>query len=112
MNVTAAVRHNQTTFMALAISIMIAGGFLGCQAIKKPPQEIIYAAGKAAATIAPAAPPPYKELLILISSILSSGIFVDNRRKDTVIKVLKAQNAKAFPTPDPPALDDIPHPHR
>jgi len=92
MSLPTTIRHNQTTAIALALSIAVAFIF-SCTLIRKPDliitdprtQEVITAA-------AAAAPPPYKEILLAISALLGSGIFVDNRRKDSVIKVLQKQN--------------------
>jgi len=92
------------TFIALGLSILISGSFAGCAALQPllepggddpltpgvslpPPAAVILTA---AATVVP---PPYKEILLVISGLLTSGIFIDNRRKDTVIKVLKSNNA-------------------
>ncbi len=92
------------TFIAIGISILISGIFGGCQALRPlfvqpagdpnrpglaqpPPAAVIID------TVAAVTPPPYKQILMMISAALTSGVFIDNRRKDTVIKVLKASNA-------------------
>lgn len=87
------VQHNQMTFSALLICLLITGGFFGCHWSQAEKEAVQLKIADAAEKAAPLAPPPYKELLVLISALLSSGIFVDNRRKDVAIKVLKNSNA-------------------
>lgn len=92
MSLPRTIRHDQTTFAALVVCILISS-IVGCSQILKPNiPQIAEASAPVIAAAATAAPPPYKELLIAISALLGSGIFVDNRRKDTVIKTLKKQN--------------------
>lgn len=91
------------TFIAIGLSILVSGVFTGCSFLQPlfeatpadsntpgvflpPPAAAILTAAAAAV------PPPYKEILLVISAMLTSGIFIDNRRKDTVIKVLKSAN--------------------
>lgn len=88
------IRYNPSTFTALLFAIAIASGIFGCHLLQNGLPETLAAAGDIAETIAPLAPPPYKEILLVISGLLSSGIFIDNRRKDSIIKVLKPANAK------------------
>ncbi|MEA1958201.1 MAG: hypothetical protein U9N44_00795 [Chloroflexota bacterium] len=92
MKAPATIRHNQTTAAALALSLLLLGGFMGCQLLKEPPPEAVAAVAVGAEAAAATAPPPWKEILLAVSALLGSGIFVDNRRKDVVIKVLKTQN--------------------
>lgn len=87
------IRHNPSTFTAVLIALLVIAGFLGCQLTKPDLQKVQAAAAKIAVTAAPLVPPPYKEILIGISTLLGSGILVDNRRKDSIIKVLKSANA-------------------
>lgn len=123
MQIPAAIRHNQITFIAIGISILLSGIFTGCQVLDSffeptttdtntpgpSPAEI---AAQIAAAAAPHAPPPYKEILLVISGLLTSGIFVDNRRKDTVIKVLKSTNANSHNASDAVTPNDLPNPTR
>lgn len=92
MSIPKPIRHNQTTFAALGVCIIIAA-ITGCIQLRKPPiPEIAAEIAPVVAAAAAAAPTPYKELLIAISALLGSGIFVDNRRKDSIIKTLKTEN--------------------
>lgn len=93
MNLPKLIRHNPSTFTALLIGLLIVAGFLGCQLARPDLLKVQAVAAEIAATAAPLAPPPYREILIGISTLLSSGILVDNRRKDSIIKILKASNA-------------------
>jgi len=101
MTLPPTIRHNQSTFAALLISAILIGGFLGCQLSLAKKQAIAQKAAQIADTVAPVAPPPYKELLLALSALLSSGLLVDNRRKDTVIKVLKSNHAHQTNHPNP-----------
>jgi len=92
MSLNSTFRHNQTTFVSALLALIVAGGIFGCHLLEQPDKTPAQTAGEIAAAASTAAPPPLKEILIVISSLLGSGIFVDNRRKDSVIKVLQKEN--------------------
>ncbi len=93
MTLPKAIRYNPTTFAALLIAIVIASGIFGCHLLKTDLPKTLAAAGEIAEAVVPLAPAPYKEILLVISGLLSSGMFIDNRRKDSIIKVLKPHRA-------------------
>lgn len=109
------------TFIALVISILISGSLISCTLFRplfepsdidpnSPSSNPTSPASDILSAASTAAPPPYKEILVLISAMLSSGIFVDNRRKDTVIKVLKSKYANKNNTPSQPRDPQTPDP--
>lgn len=92
MPLNKAIAHNQSLFIAAIISILCFGGILACQLTQSQKKAIITTAVPIAEAAATAAPTPWKEIALGIISLLSSGVIVDNRRKDVLIKRLKTEN--------------------
>jgi hypothetical protein len=105
MSLTKAIQHNQSLFIAAAISILCFGTITACHLTQKQKEAIVTTALPIAEAAATAAPPPWKDIALGIISLLGSGVVVDNRRKDVLIKRLKTENANAnaiisvIPTP-------------
>lgn len=93
MSLSKAIRHNQSLVTAAIISFLCFGGILACHLSESQKQAIKTTALPLAEAAATAAPTPWKEIALGIISLLGSGVVVDNRRKDVLIKRLKHENA-------------------
>lgn len=89
MTLPKAIRHDQYTIISLAICLLLPAAFFGCHLSKPQKQAIISTAATTAEAAATGAPIPWTEIGIALSTIFGSGVFVDNRRKDVLIKRLK-----------------------
>ena len=95
MSLTKSIQHNQSLFIAAAISILCFGGMLACHLTPTQKKDIITAAIPVAEAVLEGSPLPWSEIGLAIGTILGSGAIVDNRRKDVLIKRLKKENANA-----------------
>jgi hypothetical protein len=98
MSLTKALQHNQSLFIAAVISILAFGGITACHLTETQKKAIITTSLPIAEAAATAAPSPWKDIALSIISLLGSGVIVDNRRKDILIKRLKTENANALDT--------------
>lgn len=93
MSLTKAIQHNQSLFIAAAISILSFGGMFACHLTQTQKKQIISTAAITAEAAATKAPLPWSQIGLAIGTLLGGGSVVDNRRKDTLIKRLRKENA-------------------
>lgn len=93
MSLSQTFRHNQFTIVSITICLLVFGVFFGCHLTRQQKQAIITAAVPIAEAAATGVPIPWTDIGIALSTIFGSGVFIDNRRKDVLIKSLKKQNA-------------------
>lgn len=93
MSLPQALRHNQSLVIAAIISILCFGGMFACHLTQAQKKEIISTAAIATEAVVTGTPIPWSQIGLTIGTILGSGAVVDNRRKDTLIKRLQAENA-------------------
>ena len=93
MSLTKSIQHNQSLFIAAAISILCFGGMFACHLTQAQKKQIITTAIPVAEAVLEGSPIPWSDIGLAIGTILGSGAIVDNRRKDVLIKRLKSENA-------------------
>lgn len=93
MTIPSQIRHNQYTLLAAVIALALFAPFLACQLTRESAEPIIEPAAEVARAVIQKKPLPWSDIGIIISAIFGSGVFVDNRRKDILIKRLKTENA-------------------
>jgi hypothetical protein len=94
MSLKTSIQHNQSFYIAAAISILGFAGILGCHLTQLQKKAILSTGIKVAESTAEGSPLPWSEIGLAIGTILGSGAIIDNRRKDVLINQLKKENAQ------------------
>jgi hypothetical protein len=93
MSLKSAVQHNQSLVIAAGFSLAAALSMIGCHLSQLQKAAIIETSEGIAQAVVQSKPIPWPAIGELVGVLLGSGLLVDNRRKDVVIKRLKLQNA-------------------
>lgn len=96
MSLATIYRHDQFTLVSLTVCLLIFAVLFGCHLTQPQKKDIITTTAIVAEAVATGTPIPWTEIGIAISTIIGSGVFIDNRRKDVLIKRLKTENANAL----------------
>jgi hypothetical protein len=93
MSLSKTIKHNQGLFTSALIALLIPLTIFGCHLTQDQKKQILSTTAIAAEAAAKGSPIPWSQIGLAFGTLFGSGVMIDNRRKDVLIKTLKKENA-------------------
>lgn len=86
--------HNQGFFTSAFVSLILLLAMLSCHLTPAEKKEVIAQVSEVATAVATSTPIPWDTVGLIVGSLISTGLVIDNRRKDVLIKAKDKANAQ------------------